>query len=189
MKYIFSTLFVLILAGCTSTATNVTTQQALQNPLFAERYAEEILDRFTTLEINLSPEFEDEAMRAAIEDERTKWRKIAREASSKRADGRYGSFNRVTETDYVVGGVLLHNNTVYLSTDFEAYPSPQLGLYFSTAVDPREIDFPAEGSEKFATIDVPYGMQSFAVSTVPEGLRTVVLYDELLGRIVGFAQL
>lgn len=163
---------------------------ALKNPLFAERYSEEIIERLASLQIKEVEGVTDPETLTKIEKAKAQWQKVSDQASDIRFEGKYGRFNLVNNDDFVTGGVLIYNNTLYLSTDFEVLPSPNIVLYASTVVDPRENEvFPSAEDTKLLTLESPYGMQSYAVQVDTSTLKSIVVYDTFLNRIIGFAQM
>ncbi|PIR48605.1 hypothetical protein COU80_02745 [Candidatus Peregrinibacteria bacterium CG10_big_fil_rev_8_21_14_0_10_55_24] len=163
--------------------------ERLKNPLFAERYAEAVVDRLTELEIQKDPLIEDETNVRIIQEERDVWQGVAREARRLQYEGKRGGFVMVSE--FARGETLLLGNTLYMSTLFETEPGPDLHLYLTTVIDPRDVTFPDETSVDVGTLDSPYGAQEYVVpsGTDTESMRSVVLFETKLKRIHGFAQL
>lgn len=188
-NYITLSILTVLLTACSQT-NSVSLDAALQNPLFAERYSEEIIERLTSLQIQEDKDVTNPETLTKIEKTKAEWQKVSDEASDMRFEGKYGRFSLVNNQDFVTGGVLIYKDTLYLSTDFEALPSPNIVLYASSAVDPRESEvFPSESDIKLLTLQSPYGMQSYPVEIDTSTLKSIVMYDTFLNRIIGFAQM
>jgi hypothetical protein len=188
-NYITLSMLTVLLTACSQT-NSVSLDAALQNPLFAERYSEEIIERLASLQIKEVEGVTDPETLTKIEKAKAQWQKVSDQASDIRFEGKYGRFNLVNNDDFVTGGVLIYKNTLYLSTDFEVLPSPNIVLYASTVVDPRENEvFPSTEDTKLLTLESPYGMQSYAVKIDTSTLKSIVVYDTFLNRIIGFAQM
>ena len=176
-----------LLAGCS--AARPTLSDHMTNPLFAERYGEELVNRMTELEIQKDPLIENAEKKAVIDQVREQWMERAKKARDVQREGATGEFAEMKE--YVRGRALLLGNTLYLSTTFESEPGPSLHLYLTTAVDPRDIAFPDPTAVDLGELQSPYGAQTVAVPNVKDFsiLRTLVLWDTTLDRLYGFAQL
>jgi len=177
----------LVLVGC-GNSPSATTNDLLNNPLFAERYAEELVNYLVDLEVYEHPASKDEAKKQIIESEREKWMEVGRVAKEKQRQGGEGGF--IGDTSEVFGEALYLNNTLYLSTTFESSPGPNLHMYLTQGVDPRD-GFPEEDMIDLGPLQSAYGAQEYAVPEVdnPMLYRTVVLYDADLELLYGFAQL
>jgi len=182
----FSTL---LLGACSESGKSLTLETRLQNPLFAERYAETMVDLMVELEIQSDPLLEDESKKKIVDDTRRKWLKIGRDARKKQREGTAGHF--IGTKEYTQGEALYVDNTLYLSTLFEAAPGPSLHLFLTAVVDPRDVEFPDETGIDLGRLESPYGAQQYNVPPVENPLlyRTVVLWDTKLERMYGFAQL
>jgi hypothetical protein len=184
-------LSVLFLTACNGgVALSPTMEEQLKNPLYAEQYWSHMTDRMVTIIIN--EEFKDDAGKLAEVDKvRQESLEKAQAMTKRRGEGIYGSFVPVKETTQ--GIALAVDNMLYLNPDFFVYPGPALHVYLSTVLDPREGTFPDDTAIDLGIIQSPYGAQMYqtpSVKLLGEGaIRTVVLYDKLLGRIYGFAQL
>ncbi|MDD5026541.1 MAG: DM13 domain-containing protein [Candidatus Peribacteraceae bacterium] len=176
-----------LLAGCS--ATRPTLNDHLNNPLFAERYAEELVNRMTELEIQKDPLIEDVEKKAIIDQVREQWMERAKKARDVQREGMTGEFAEMKE--YVRGRALLLGKTVYLSTTFESEPGPSLHFYLTTMVDPRDVAFPDPTAVDLGLLQSPYGAQTIAVPEAKDSslYRTLVLWDASLERLYGFAQL
>ena len=175
------------LAGCT--AKTVTIDDLLQNPLFAERYAESMVDRLVELDITKNPVLEDPAKKAFVETQRKHWLEVAREAREEQREGTTG--NLVPINEYAKGDFLYIDGTLYAGTLFEIDPLPGLHMYLTTVVDPRDVEFPDDTAMDLGPIQTAYGAHAYEVPSVENPLlyRTVVLWDDRLGRLHSFVQL
>ena len=93
--------------------------------------------------------------------------------------------------EYARGTALLTGNTLYLSPDFEGTPGLSLHLFLTTAVDPRDVEFPDADAIDLGPLKSAYGAQEFAANLPLNQVlyRTVILWDAALERLVSFAQL
>ena len=180
----------ILLVGCQSSDPEAASP-LLDNPLYAERYSEELVDSMVNLEIYESPIVEDERKKKIAEKARNEWLAVARDARAKQRDGMQGGF--LTADEYAKGEVLYHNDKLHFSPEFESVPAgPSMHVYLTTAVDPRVLEeFPEPTSLDLGAVKTPYGAQSYHVPPVddPVQYRTVVLWDTKLERLAGFAQL
>lgn len=183
----------LILAACNASPAATSGEYALrdrlQNPLFAERYWAEMVERMADFVRTGHPLSKDPVASAVMEAERTRGLARLADARKKKEGGLSGSFFKVT--DDVQGAVLLVGSTLSFGTEFLAYPEPEQHVYLTTVVDPRETEFPDATSVDLGELESPYGAQQYAI---PEGrmdprFRTVVLYDRQLKVITAIAQL
>lgn len=182
----------LTLAACgTPPATpDLTLDQRLQNPLFAERYWDEMAERMANLTIQNEPVMSD-ASKAAIADRAREGAvELSQLARQKRNNGLFGAF--MTMKELTEGYALLLDRTLYISSTFATYPGPSLHLFLTTDVDPRDVpDFPNANALNLGLLQSPYGAQSYKLpeSVEDPGYRTAVLWDTKLGRLYSFAQL
>ena len=161
----------------------------MDNPLYAERYAEEMVNVLAELEIQQDPLIADAAVKAQIAAMRDDWLAKAREARDLQRGGTSAQFAEMQQ--YARGEGLLLDGTFYLSSDFETLPGPGLRLYLTTMVDPRDGEFPDASAIDLGPLVSPYGAQQYAVADLSDPLayRTAVLWDTTLEKIYGFAQL
>jgi len=161
----------------------------MANPLFAERYAEEMVDRMVEYAIRKDPLLEDTKKAALIEDARKEWLEKARVARKEQNKGIHGLLISINED--VKGEILYVGNTLYTDTVFDTAPGPNLHFYVTTVPDPRDVEFPDETAVDIGKLDSAYGAQAYAVPTVDDALQyqTAVLWDNDIGRLYGFAQL
>jgi hypothetical protein len=182
----------LLLAACTDAPAptlDQTLNDRLQNPLFAERYWDEMADTMGNLRINNDPLIQD-ADKAAIADrQRESAVELSRLARQKRSNGLFGGFIRAQES--VEGFALLAGNMLYLSSDFSVVPGPSQYLYLTTDVDPRDVTFPNDNALNVGALHSTYGAQTYVLpdGAQEQGYRTLVLWDAKLERMYGFAQL
>jgi hypothetical protein len=189
-KYFSAALLSTLMALSACTKTNqLTLEQQLTNPLFAERYYDEMVDRMTELEIKKDPLLTDGRRGKYAMDAKEQAMIRGDEATRKRGQGTYGSF--VTVNELTQGLALFVDSKLYLSSDFATYPGPSLHLYLTTAIDPRDIAFPDNTSIYLGVLQSPYGVGQYVVpKEAQQGVhRTVVLWDTKLQRLYGFAQL
>lgn len=179
----------IILAGCTGTTTSANLEDQLKNPLFAERYAEAMVDRMVELQIRKDPLLEDESKRALVDETRKKWLEISREAEKKQRKGQKGGLIPLRE--FTQGEVLYLKNSLYVGTTFETDPGPSIHFFLTKMVDPRDGDFPDESSIDLGPIKTTFGAHSYSVPSINDPLlyRTAVIYDTKLERLYGFAQM
>lgn len=183
------TLSTLLLAGCSSATEEMSLEQRLENPLYAERYAEEIVDRMVEYKIQNDPILEDEQKAAIIEETRKKWLEVGRDARTKQREGFTGFVTSINEP--AKGELLYMGNILYTDTTFDVAPGPDLHFYITTIVDPRDTEFPDETAVDLGQLRSSYGAQKYSVPPVedPQIYRTVVLWDNALERLYGFAQI
>lgn len=190
MKHSFHILIACMMLSACGAPISRDLQTRLENPLFAERYSEELLDSLSDVYIREEPVLKNETKKANIEQALTYWRAVAVEARIKERKGLIGSLTSVLED--TSGHVLLDEKTLWFGTNFLGTPGVNLRVMLSTVVDPREGEFPDESALDLGQLQSPYGDQSFSL---PEGTvswdsyRTVVLWDSSAGRLHGFAQL
>lgn len=182
----------LSLAACgtkSNEGATVTLEQLLENPLYAEQYYDELLDRMVNLEIQQDPLLEDGGKQSFVDDTQRDALTKAKEATAKQREGSMGTFVPVKEEP--MGETLYVDNVVYVGPTFTTPPGPTLSIYLSTLVDPRDAAFPEEQALDLGRLESPYGAQRYSVPPVENPLlyRTVVLYDKKLERIYGFAQI
>lgn len=181
----------LFLAACASNtaSSGVTLDENLKNPLFAQRYYEDLTEQMVTLELRNDPLLKDASKKAIIERTRTQSTKHAQDALALRQTGLNGTMQ--SDKDLALGSVTLVNDTLFFGTDFIATPGPSLHVYVSSLVDPRSERFPDSSAVDLGVLHSAYGAQAFALpKTSPQTTyRSVALRDDALGTIYGFAQL
>lgn len=180
----------LLLAACAKESVTEPLQSRVQNPLYAERYYDTLVDRMVELDIQNDPLLEDDGKRSLVHRTRLDALEKAKDATRKQHEGTMGTMIGIKE--FARGEVLFLDSTLYLSPDFETAPGPELHMLLTTVVDPRDTPvFPDPTSKDLGRIESAYGAQAYAVPPVekPTLYRTLVLYDTKLGRIYSFAQL
>lgn len=178
------------LASCTTTEPkDVSLDYLLTNPLFAERYADEMVDAMVELTIQNDPAMEDKAFANRVEKARSKWLEVARDATKTQQEGSMGNY--ISVSAYGLGEFLYLNDVLYVDTVFEVTPGPNIQMYLTTVVDPRDVEFPDETALNLGKLQTPYGAHRYKVPPQEDPLayRTVVLWEKGLERIWGFAQL
>jgi|TARA_B100001971_G_C18250092_1_gene577467 hypothetical protein len=168
---------------------SVPLDERMKNPLFAQEYAKEMVNRLTELEISKDPILEDEKMAEYVQKTKREWKNKDRSARKLKRMGIYGSFIGVDE--HVVGDSLLMQNYLYMGMNFISAPGPDLHVFLSEEVDPRDVNFPDPTSVDLGLMESPFGAHRYSVPIVENinRLRTAVLWDMKLNRLYGFAQL
>lgn len=186
-----------LLAGCTTTYVASPTNdpplaERLHNPLYAEYYFDDLTEQMLTLALREDPSLQDATIRNMVDRTRTESLERAAAAVKAQKEGRIGPF--LSDRELVFGEALLLDHVLYFGPTFDSAPGPSLHTYLTTVVDPREDVFPDPTAIALGPLKDQYGAQSFAVppdaesgSTIP--LRTVVLWDNELEILYGFAQL
>lgn len=179
----------LLLAGCGKQSTGPTLETMLENPLFGERYSEEMVDTLTELEIDKDPLVQDKAKKTEIDAVKKQWLAVVNGNREKQHKGMGGSL--VAMNEFAQGEVYLKNNMLYFGTDFETVPGPALHAYLTTAIDPRDVKFPDPTALDLGVLPLPYGAQTIPLPKHDDAMiyRTLVLWDVSLPRLYGFAQL
>lgn len=175
------------LAACSGSQTSITREN--RNPLTASRYGDELADTMANLVIANDPILKDAAIKATVEEQITLGKQIGAEARAKQAEGMQGTLIPVTAE--ALGYVLYVDDTLYLSSDFQAKPGAALHAYMTVVVDPRDGTFPDATAIDLGSLQSVYGAQQYDVphQENPMLYRTFVLYDAKLKRIEAFAQL
>ena len=188
MKKFLPLAIALVLVGCTKSQ-GVSLEYLLTNPLYAERYADEMVDSLVELKIQDDPILEDASIAKTVEQQRQKWLKVAQEATKIQRTGGLGVFIPVNA--HVTSEALYIDDTLYLNPITRIAPGPDLHVYLSTIVDPRDVEFPDATAVDLGPLKSPYGAQRYSVPAKdkPELYRTVAIWDNTLNRVWGFAQL
>jgi hypothetical protein len=174
-----------IFTACSGKTTSIIQQN--ENPLIASRYGDELADTMANFVIAKDPIADDEAARKLIDEGIATGKQIAEDARARQSKGLLGAILPV-KGDTVGYGLLL-DGTLYLSSDFSSAPGLNLHVYLTTAVDPRDAQFPDDTAVDLGTIQAVFGAQQYAVSGNTEKLRTLVFWDATLKQLYGFAQL
>jgi hypothetical protein len=189
IHYAIGLLSLAMLSGCNGNGSTASIEENLKNPLFAERYAEGVVDRLVELDIAKDPIMEDAEKKTYVDAQRKYWLEVSREARAMQREGMQGYM--VSLGEYAKGDVLYVNNTLYFGSLFEIDPLPSLHIYLTTVVDPRDATFPDTTAMDLGPLQTAYGAHTYAVPAIENPLlyRTVVLWNKELGRLHSFAQL
>lgn len=178
----------ILLTGC-AFARREGTRDPFRNPLFTERYYEELVESMVNLSLYHHPLLKEPKKQNAVDRARRTALQRSMEAEKTQHEGMRGAF--IPMEEYTKGIALLVGEYLYFSTDFVATPGPSLHLYLSTVVDPRDDSFPDATAIDLGPLQNPYGAQEYRVS-LRENLplyRTVALWDTSLEYLHSFAQL
>lgn len=180
----------LFLAACSGSTGSASLDQKLQNPLYAQRYYEDLVTHMVSLQVHNDPILKNDHAKTVIDQTRIHGVQLAQDAAKKKDDGKRGAWQ--SDGGEVEGTTLLINDTLYIGPDFLMQPGPSVHLFITNMNDPRQGTFPDTTAIDLGVIQDPYGAQTFTLpkrdATAPE-LRTLVLYDTQLQKILGFAQL
>lgn len=184
-----ATLAGLLLAGCNKPPMSANLDEMMKNPLFAERYAEGMVDTLTELEIDKDPVLQEKGKKAELDAVKKQWLAVANASRTEQHKGMGGTL--ITMGEFGQGEVFLKNNVLYFGTDFESVPGPSLHVYLSSAIDPRDVKFPDESALDLGLLPVPYGAQTMGLPKHDETAtyRTLVLWDTSIPRLYSFSQL
>lgn len=162
---------------------------ALDNPLTAARYGDELADTLANFIIMQDPLASQPGMTEYLNGEIAKAKRISTSARERQAGG-YTAFLLSQKHD-IAGEALYLDDVLYLSSDFLIDPGPELHVFLTAAVDPRDVPFPDMTAVDLGVIRSPYGAQSYEVPPQddPQYLRTVVFWDAKLKTLYGFGQL
>lgn len=179
----------LLLTACGQPDYHPDFEAKLQNPLFAEQYAEAMVDAMVNLEIYQDPILEDEGKKKVADKAKEFWLEKAKKARAEQREGSKGGL--LPMKAYVEGEVLYRNNTLYFPAYFLSTPHPSVHVFLSKVIDPRDAEFPDPTALDLGLIQSAFGPQAYAVPEVenPREYRTVVLWDTKLERLLGFAQI
>lgn len=178
----------LIFSGCMNANTTSITQENT-NPLTATRYGDELADSLANLIIQNNPIVEKEGIKDRIQKEIEDAKKISQDANKRLSGAMMGPLLAM-QMD-AVGYIAYVRDTLFLSSDFYSKPGPNLHVYLTTVVDPRDVEFPDPSAIDLGVIQSPYGAQQYQVPSQddPTMLRTFVLWDQGLNLLYSFAQL
>jgi hypothetical protein len=182
----------LFLVACTNGSGGQTQETLLQNPLYLEKYSENLVDTMVNLEIYEDPLLEDPAKKKIADSTKEYWLKEAKKSRKQQRQSSKGMF--IPMKEYAAGEVMLtrKGDSVYFGPSFETTPGPSVHAFISKTVDPRDVEFPDETAIDLGEVKIPYGAQSFMLTeklAEPIKYRTVVLWDTKLGRLYSFAQI
>ncbi|MFA6522760.1 MAG: DM13 domain-containing protein [Candidatus Peribacteraceae bacterium] len=191
-RYLFPLFLALLLAGCTrsdSGQANVRWENLMQNPLYADQYWLDMVNRMVEMQLQEPDLAKNKTLLATVDEVRRNALLREQAEARKRREGKEGSFIQVKE--FTEGRALLRGTTLSFSPTFSTVPGPNLRIYLSPSLDPRDAAFPDTGSLNVGRLESPYGAQEYLLSeeTDTKPFRTVVLYDPKLERLYGFAQL
>jgi len=164
--------------------------ELMQNPLFAERFSEELIDAMVQIQLWEDPILQDEQKAALIEEARIGWFEITKEARAAKREGMLGTWQPIA-TDVRGMMLLTAQGNLYFDSQFTVTPGLELALYLTAAVDPRDTEFPDETAINLGKLQTPYGAQSYMLPEEAQDAslyRTAVLWDEALQRMHGIAQ-
>lgn len=182
---------VTLLAACTSepVRTSENLETLLENPLYAERYFKDLVTTMVDMEIHEQRMLTGSGLEATVVRAKERALERAKMAEAQTREGLIGSF--VPAKEEPIGQVLLLGTKLYMGSDFSTEPGPNLHVYLSTLIDPRDITFPDEAALHLGPLKNAYGAQNYDVTTTQDAktFRTVVLYDQALKRVYGFAQI
>ena len=189
MNLRYTPILLLALTACGTAVFSPDEEALLRNPLYAEQYSEALVDALVNLEIYENPLLEDEAKKKIADETKEEWLKVAKKARADQRDGSIGQF--IPMEQFAEGEAIYVHDLVHMSPQFFMTPGPEVRLYLSKVIDPRDAEFPDPTALDLGTIKSAYGAQSYAVPTVdnPKEYRTLVLWDAALGMLVSFAQL
>ncbi|MBI3619449.1 hypothetical protein HY213_05460 [Candidatus Peregrinibacteria bacterium] len=191
-------IILILIEGCQPAPTpHVTLEQHLHNPIFAERYWGELVDRMASLQMNDQKLLQDKTRAAIVDKIRQDALSREQDYTHKRHEAVIGNFVSVGED--TKGPAMFEGNTLSLGPGFETYPGPSLHVYLTMAMDPRDVTFPDATSVDLGRLESPYDSQQYDVpplpkptgtgSVIPPHYRTVVLWDTQLQLLYGFVQL
>jgi hypothetical protein len=189
MKKIHVLPALLLLSACGGATADVTLKERLENPLYAEMYYDSMVDHMTNLVIQQDPLAGNESVKDVIEDRRSSGLRKAGEAVAKQNMGKTGTI--VSDFELARGEVLLLDNVVYTSPDFNVVAGPDVHVYLTTLADAKDVRFPDDSAIYVGPLASVYGAHSYAL---PEGtdtsdVRMLAIYDKSFKRMYGFAQL
>jgi len=177
------------LTACASRTPDMTMNDLLKNPLFAEFYYEDLTNQLVSLELNEDEATKDPDKKAMIDALRTESLRRANEIEKVQTQGKTGAF--IQAKDIVQGEVLLLDGTLFFGPEFIGTPGVDVRVYLSTMLDPRDEGFPDANAVDLGPLHTFYGEQWYEVPEPPEGVdyRSVVLWDADLERVSSFAQI
>lgn len=179
----------LLLGGCILAGRERQESDPMSNPLYTKRYYDELVENLVSITIHSDPVLQKKGMTKTVERARRDAIAKAQEAEKRQRSGIKGAF--IPMEEYVQGTAFLNDNTLYLSSDFEATPGISLHLFLTTAVDPRDVAFPDPSAVDLGLLQSAYGAQAFPAHLPADQspYRTAVIFDAALERLVSFAQL
>lgn len=190
MKHVLSRSLVavtLLLSACGPTTS--ATHDPLQNPLYADQFYSDMVERLVTMQLRNEAPAKDPAIKKLVDKERVDGVAKVHEAAALKSQGLIGRLQ--SETEDAQGQTLLLNNRLFVGTDFLATPGRNAHVYLTTTVDPRDGTFPDPTAVDLGLVQRAYGAQAWDLParTGTGTLRTMVIYDANLKWLLGFAQL
>ncbi len=178
---------ILLLSACSGNKTSIAEEN--QNPLTASRYGDELADRLANLIIINASGATTEPMKSVILKGIDDAKEIAENARIQQSKGMMGALLSMEE--HVTGYALLLKGKLYLSSDFEIAPGPNLHVYLSQTIDPREGTFPDATAVDLGEIQAIEGAQEYTASLKGSDslYRTIAFFDPTLKRLYAFGQL
>ncbi len=181
-----------LIAGCAKsidTSNPVSFEKMMTNPLYAQRYWEDLTESMVNMQINKDKDITANQQKlATVDATRRDALAKAQAISLLMHDGKVGQFLTVKQDTN--GSALLLKKVLYFSPDFTTIPSPSLHLYLTQSIDPRNGQFPDPTSKDLGTLASPYGAQQYPLPpSDTTQYHSAVLYDTVLNRIEGFVQL
>lgn len=176
----------LLLTACSQGT--ISHDDLMKNPLYAERYSEDMVDQMVELFIQKDPVTEEKRKADYLNKARETWTQKAKDATALQLQGGYGTFIELKQV--VTGQALYLNDVLYFGPEFDMRALPNTRVYLTTVSDPRAEDF-LETGEDLGPLKSAYGAQQYTVphQETKDVYRTVVLYDPTLDYIISFAQL
>lgn len=161
----------------------------LKNPLYAEFYYDDLVETMVQIQLSDPSAKNDERLLKVMEDVRRTGLARAQEANDAQDIGSQGRF--IQGKHFAQGEALFTGTVLYLSPDFVVSPGPELHVFFSKDVDPRDVEvFPGTEDIDIGLLQSPYGAQQYATPELDvAAYRSLVIYDTVLKRLYAFAQL
>lgn len=174
-----------LLSACGPRTTGA--ENPADNPLLTEFREDNVVQFVTDLQIEKDPALEDGAG-AKAEAAKSEALQRGKEAKARKNKGLFGAMVAVKEE--AEGTVLVEDGVLWTSVDFFVRPAPDLRVYLSGAIDPRDIPFPSTSDTDLGPLPSPAGAQGITIPADPDRVpvRSVVFRDALTQRIIGFAQ-
>ncbi len=185
----FALLGAVFLTACGGSVASAPSADLIKNPLYTKQYYDDLGQRMVDIIISEDDALKkDPALKTYIGNVKDEATRRSKEANTVIVKGLLGSFVPVKEQPQ--GHVLVTDSAVYLGADFITDPGPELHVYLTKNVDPRDGTFPGKNDLDLGRLKNPYSAQMYSLPTSQAGpYSTVVLYDTRLKRLYGFAQL
>ncbi len=181
----------LLLAACSGNTPSLS--KNLENPLYAEYYYNDLASTLANIEIlkdrkDNAELLKDTAVVDVMHEAKDSATAAAAAARKIRDKAAVGDFIPASESEQ--GLIMLLGDMFYTGPSFNSPPGPSLHFYISNVLDPREGVFPDPTAIDIGAVEQPYGAAAYPLpSSVKGRYKTVVLYDTVLKRVFGFAQL